>query len=323
MRILLPVKTGLLVAMAMLVSSCGLLGPNAGGTARPVPVPEVVAQNKGKVIVVLLGMEGCPGTEAATSFLTRYSKSKPEGVAVYRIDVPLRGKSLGPASNLDPALNYLVDGRRTAAAWFEFFFYPTLYIVNKDGVVRFAGGCEPEKVKAMVSEILCEKPDSEKKMYTPPLARVGSNIPDFKIMDLDGKETSLGSVCKDKGALLIFSSTTCPFSVNALDDFEKLKKRYGRKTGFAIVAFGENAATVKSVYSEKSPGSTVLIDADKSLSTKYFSVSAVPFFYVLDKGRNVVERRPFVYDSARAGISMLLGGKAAGGSRGCGDAGAG
>ena len=309
----LVLKMGLLSATSVIVCSCGSLRPNAG----PIAIPDIVTQNKGKVIVALLGMEGCPGTEAATPFLAEYSKSGQNGVVVYRVDVPVRGKSLAKAKDIDPAINYVVDNKRAIADWVEFFFYPTLYIIDNNGAVRFSGGCEPEKVKTMVAEILRESPDAEKKMYTPPLARVGAVIPDFKINDIDNKETSLGAVCKDKGAILLFSATTCPFSVNALGDFEKLKKKHKDKINFALVALGQDAATVRDVYSTKSPGSIVLIDSDKSASLKNFSVSAVPFFYVLNKDRKVVERRPFVYDMANAAISTALG-KSSGG--GCGGA---
>jgi peroxiredoxin len=297
------VAAALMCIIAMIVASCG-----HRDAKKTVSDPDIISQNKGKVIVALLGMPGCPGTQQATAFLTDFSTTKPAGVVLYRVDVPLEGKPLQKAANVSSNINYLVDTHRTTANQFEFFFYPTLYIVDRDGVVRFTGACEPEKVKAMVSELLAEKPGGEKKMYTQPLIKVGEVIPDFRISDVNNKKTSLGAHCASNGAILFFSATTCPFSVGALSDLETLKKDFkSSKFKYVIVSLGEDAKTVKDVYSGKSPGSIVLIDADKSVSAKYFGVSAVPFFYVLNKNRMVVDRRPFVYGTAKAAIAKALG----------------
>jgi hypothetical protein len=289
-------------AMGMIVASCAM----GGGDISP-SVPCIISQNKGNVIVALLGMQGCPGTEQATPFLAEFSRTKPEGVVVYRVDVPLQGKSLEKAENVSSSINYLVDNDGAIANWFEFFFYPTLYIMDRDGVVRFTGGCEPEKVRAMVSELLSEKPGSEKTMYTPPLVKVKEVIPNFRISDVNNKKTSLDALCASNGAILFFSATTCGFSVRALSGLETLKKDFkDDKLNYVIVSFGQDAKTVHDVYSRKSPGSIVIIDTDKSVSAKYFGVSAVPFFYVLNKNRVVMDRHPFVYETAKAAIAKAV-----------------
>lgn len=301
-----------LCAVTMIVASCG-----PSGDRRPPSVPDIVSRNKGNVIVALLGMEGCPGTEKATLFLSEFSKTKPDGVVVCRVDVPLRGRSLRKADNVSSNINYTIDNDRKSAAWFDFFFYPTLYIVDKDGVVRFTGGCEPEEVKAMVAEILSEAPCVKKKMYTLPLAKAGEVIPDFRIAGADNKEVSLGALCATNGAILFFSTTTCGFSISALDDLEKLKQDFKKKFGCVIVSFGQDAETARDVYSNKSPGTIVVIDADKSVSRKHFGVSAVPFFYVLNKDRTVIGCGPFVYGSAKAALHRAFG---TGRGTGCGAA---
>lgn len=311
-----PLMALILCVTAGMLTSCALLGPKG-----PPPVPDLVSQNKGQVVVALLGMQGCPGTEQATTFLADYSRTKPAGVVVYRVDVPSQGMPLKKADNLDSNIQYRVDSRRRVADWFEFFFYPTLYIVDPCGVVRFAGGCEPEKVKMMVSEILAEKPGTPGKIYTPPLVKVGDVIPDFRLPDIQNREVSLGSVCAGKGTFLFFSATTCPFSVSALKDLERLKKKFkGGEFGFVIVGFGEKAAAIKDVYASQSPGSQVLADADKSASATHFRVPAVPFFYVLDKDRRVLGRGPFTYKSAEA-VLTGMGGRGA--ASGCAPAGGG
>ena len=286
--------------------------------------PDVVEQNKGHVTVLLLGMERCPGTEAATGFLAGYSANKPDGVVLFRVDVPPPGKTVGPAHNVASNLNYVVDNGRRTADRLEFFFYPTLYIIDGDGVVRFSGACEPDRVKAMVAEIRAEAPGAEKKMYTLPLARIGQVIPDFTVTDADNHRKSFAELGGESGALIFFSATTCPFSVKALDELEKVKRTFrDRKVGFVIVNLGQSAADVKDMYARKSPGTAVVIDADKSISLTQFGVTAVPFMYVLDKNRKVVDRRPFAYDAAKAAVGKLLGMKASGGCGPAGGSGAG
>ncbi|MFZ2654455.1 MAG: redoxin domain-containing protein [Victivallales bacterium] len=278
--------------------------------------PDIISENKGKVIVIMMGMEGCPGTEENTPFLTEYSKSKPDGVAVYRVDVPPPGTKIQKASNISADLKYVLDNERGIADKLEFFFYPTTYVLDRDGVVRYSGDCKPEETRKMVGEIAAEQPGAEKKMFTLPLASIGDTIPDFKMTSGDGKELSMKGICGDSGAILFFSSKSCPFSVRALSDLEKIRQEFkDKKFNCAIVSFGEGADAFKDLYSEKVPGSIVLVDKDKTISNAKFGVSAVPFFYVLDKDMKVVDRKPFQYDAAKTAVA-----KASGAGAGCGGA---
>jgi len=273
--------------------------PN-GQTIAPISVPDVIMQGKGKVVVALLGMPGCPGTEAATKFLTDYSKTKREGVKVCRIDVPLSGTPLEPVRDVAGSLEYVVDHDRKIADRLDFFFYPTLYLFDREGVARFSGECEPDKVKTMVAELLAESPGVPKKMYTQPLAKVGDVVDDFNILDSDGKTLSLTDLCGETGVILFFSSTTCPFSMEAADDLERVKKDYAAATmAYAIVSFGQPADKVRDVYQQKTPGIRLVVDVDCSISKKYFGITAVPSFCLLDKDRKVLGCGPFAYDSVK------------------------
>lgn len=265
---------------------------------------DIVVQGKGSVLVALLGMPGCPGTEAATKFLSEYSRAKKESVKVCRIDVPLPGKTLEPAGNINAGFDYTVDSDRTIADRLEFFFYPTLYIFDRDGVVRFSGGCEPDKVKTMVAELVAEVPGTPKKMYTQPMVKTGDVVEDFSISDSEGNSVALSDLCGEAGVILFFSSTTCPFSMEAADDLDRLKKDYAAdKLTYAVVSFGQPADKVRGVYSQKTPDCRLVVDADCSISKKYFGVTAVPSFCLLDKDRKVLGRGPFVYDTVKAFVA--------------------
>jgi peroxiredoxin len=201
-----------------------------------------------------------------------------------------------------------LDNDRIAAGKVEFFFYPTTYILDRDGEVRFAGECDIEKIKTMVAEISAEPAGAKKKMYTPKTLDVGSVAGDVSLPDADGRQVKLSSICTNGGAILFFSTTTCPFSVKALDDLERVKADFKtNKLSAVIVSFGQSAADVKALYAEKSPGSVILIDADKKISTDSFGVSAVPYFYVIGSDMKVAGRSPFVYDTARAAVAKAVG----------------
>jgi len=271
---------------------------------KPVSPPDPVMNGKGSVVVALLGMAGCPGTEAATKFLSEFSATKKDGVKICRIDVPLAGKVLEPAGDIAASLEYVVDQDRKIADRLDFFFYPTLYIMDREGVVRFSGGCEPDKVKTMVAELVAEVPGATKKMYTQPSVKVGDMVEDFNIPNAEGTSVSLSDLCGDTGVMIFFGSTTCPFSMEAIDDLERLKKDYAAaKLAYAVVSFGQTADKVRDVYQQKTPGTRLVIDSDCSISKKYFGVAAVPFFCLLDKDLKVLGCGPFVYDSAKAAVA--------------------
>jgi peroxiredoxin len=310
----IAVLSGLLALMFIGASVCCKKAESDKQAGAPAS-PDFLAQNKGRIVVALFGMEGCEETAKATKFLADFAKTVPQGVLVCRIDVPPPGEPIEKAENIAPSLIYALDENRAMASRLDFFFYPTLYVIDKDGAVRFEGECHPGKVKNMVSELVAETPGAEKKMFSLPLVKTGEIIPDFHVPGADGGETTLAKLCGTAGAILFFSTTTCPFSVKALEDLEKLKKDFkGRNFNYVIVSLGEDAAAAGSVYREKSPGSTVAIDADKLISSKHFGVTAVPFMYVLDKDRKVVERRPFVYETAKAAIAKAQGMKIPSGS---------
>ena len=181
-------------------------------------------------------------------------------------------------------------------------------MLDKDSVVRFSGGCKPEEIRKMVAEILAEQPGGEKKMYTPPLVKIGDSIPDFRIASAEGKDVSLKEICGDTGAVLFFSKKSCPFSVNALSGMAQIMGEFkDKKFNYAVISLGEEAGDFKNLYKDKLPGSIILVDKDKSISAGKFGVSAVPFFYVLDKDMKVVERKPFQYAPARTAVAKTLG----------------
>ncbi|MHC4201178.1 MAG: TlpA family protein disulfide reductase, partial [Planctomycetota bacterium] len=283
----------------------------AGGCGRKVgpraPV-DPLAGCRGKTIVLLMGMPGCPGTIEATRFLVEYSREKPEGVAVVRLDVAPPGDSLAEPKGGDAGFVHKLDRDRTVADRLEFFFYPTLYIIDKDGKVRFRGGCEPDRVKEMVAEITAERPGAAKRVYTPPMPAVGSAAAAFAGKDLAGKDVSLEALRGKAATLLFFGSAACPYSKDAVSSLPALAAEFGGKgAAVAVVNIGQTPKAIRPFYARQAPRITVVADETSDIGEKKYGVRSVPFFYVLDKAGKIAARRPFTPDAARMALAKTLG----------------
>jgi len=269
---------------------------------------DILSSYRGKVLLLVMGMPGCSGTEKATEFLISYAKNKPSDVDLLRIDVPPPEGEMPSISKWEAPFSREVDSDRKVADRLEFFFYPTFYILDREGEVRFSGECRPEEVEKMVREICSEKAGSEKHHYMPPMPKVGAVAENFTGTTVDKVKLSLDELGKGKSVFLFFGSTMCPFSKIATADLPGLAKDYGnREVSFAIVHRGANDDKVKLFYSEKAPGIPVIADENGSISEKEFGVCSVPYFYLLDKKCTIIQRQPFTAESARSALNSMLG----------------
>jgi thiol-disulfide isomerase/thioredoxin len=293
---------------AILLAACAAFAAARGEDALPevLTSANLLAKAKGRVLVVLLGMESCPNTRRGTEVLAEYAGQRPDGVMLARVDVPPPGGEVEPVAEWKHPFPCLPDARRRLATRLEFFFYPTLYILDRDGTVRYAGGTEAESLRRMVGEILAEKPGGEKRIYTPPLPAIGAAAAPVWARALDGRELTLAELRGVKGTFLYFSSTSCPFSVEGLAKVAKLAEEFkGKGIGFAVVNKPEAAEDVRRVCAEQNPGVPVLLD-EKGEICKAYGVDPVPFCFVLDAADRVAARKPFTFESAATALHRLL-----------------
>jgi peroxiredoxin len=234
------------------------------------------------------------------------------------VDVPPPDAEAEPVADWQQPYTYVVDEKRELAERFEFFYYPTLFILDREGTARFAGNCEIEKVKQMVAEIQAEKPDSPKKIYTPPLPALGTAAAPFTGKTLDDKEAKLDILRGKKGTLLFFGSSTCPFSVQALEHVKKIAEEFGKQdVSVVVVNKSEPAEGVRKVYAQHSPSAPVVLDSDGAIFKSY-AMEPVPFFFVLNAAGKITHRRPFTAEAATADLKAMLEGKSASAAKGCG-----
>ena len=278
------------------------------GAPQADAVPEVVSRHRGQVLVLLLGMPGCPGTEKATPYLAEYARAMPDGVAVVRLDVPPPGEKLEGLEGGDQGFPREIDAERRVADRLEFFYYPTLYIFDAEGEERFQGGCEPGRLEEMVAAILAEKPGDEKRVFTPPLPEVGSAAPDFSGVDLGGNAVTLAGLRGKKATLLFFGSPDCPYSARATSDLPALAEMFGPMgVALAVVNVGDATDRARALYSKSAAGIAVVSDPKREISEGGYGVRTAPFLYVLDATGKIAARRPFTLAAAMAELSGVLG----------------
>jgi peroxiredoxin len=299
-----------LVLVGFLAASCGGDPATSGSGAKGAAgTPDAfLAAHRGEVVVALLGMKGCAKTEAGTALLARMAPSFPAGVAVARIDVPPPEGRAPVVADWKHPYYYGVDEGRAVASGLDFFYYPTLFVLDREGAVRFAGACEEEPLRKMVAEIAAETPGGEKKVYTPPLPPVGSPAPGFTAKDLDGAPADHASFAGDRPTLLFFTSIGCPFGREAAQGLLDLELGFeGRDIGFVTIEKSPSSSSAaKEFYDGVDMPGAVLVDPDGAVSRLY-GVEPVPFFFVVDAGGEIAARGPYTPEAAKAALSAALG----------------
>jgi peroxiredoxin len=300
------------IIIAAIVAITAALWPSRTGQPSPTaapkltPLAEFLQPFKGKTLVLLLGREGCPGTIQATEDLSVW-KDKPANLAIVRLDVPLPNEKLVLREAWDRPFPRQIDDGRKIAGQLEFFFYPTLYLFDPDGDLRFTGGCDTVRLTATVKEITAERPGQPKKSFSLPMPAIGAPAPAFAANSLAGEPVELKTLMGKTCTLLVFAKTACGFTVEALPAVKILADAY-RKDGVAVIIInsGEEQAKIRPVYEKAAPGVPVVWDQDGGIS-KAYGVETAPFCFLLDKEARVVARRPFVPAVANRDLATRTG----------------
>ena len=269
-------------------------------------IQSFLAPYQGKVLLLLMGREGCPGTGKATEFLHTYAATKPEAVAILRLDVPLAGEVLELTEEWAHPYPRKVDTGRTIADAIDYFFYPTFYVFGPDGEMRYSGGCDPEKLPQMVKEILAEKPGQPKKSYNLPMPKAGEPAPAFTGTDLDGQTLTLTRLQGKKATLLVFAQTSCPYTIDALPAIQNVANAF-RTHDVAVVVINtrEEQETIQPIYAKSLSNIPVIWDKVGEISQQY-GVDVTPFFFLMDQNGKVVKRGSFKAKAVTGALNTLL-----------------
>lgn len=119
-----------------------------------------------------------------------------------------------------------------------------------------------------------------------PQVDVGGTVADFTLTDLNGQPQTLAGLRGEKGTLLIFIATRCPYSNAYNQRMEALHRDYAAR-GIRVIGINpnrtENAEEVRNHAREKGLTFTVLKDEGNRVAD-YFGASVTPEAYLLDIG---------------------------------------
>lgn len=111
--------------------------------------------------------------------------------------------------------------------------------------------------------------------------------PDFKLMDLSGKEVSLSDL-KGKRVFINFWATWCPPCKGEMPELEKLYQET-KSSDLVIIAvdLGEDKVTVQKFIEKNKYNFTVLLDA-KNEAASLYGIRSIPTSYFIDKDGYIV-----------------------------------
>ena len=128
---------------------------------------------------------------------------------------------------------------------------------------------------------------------------LGSVLPleDVKMMDITGKEVSLGEAKGENGLLVIFSCNTCPWVIKWEDRYVELAKKYQSK-GVGMIALNSNETSFESSdsidemkkHAKENSYNFYYARDDGSILAREFGATRTPHVYLFDAEDQLVYR---------------------------------
>lgn len=160
------------------------------------------------------------------------------------------------------------------------------------------------------------------------MAPLGTQAPDFRLPDTDGRSVGLADLAGTPALLVAFICNHCPYVKHVRSAFAQLARDYQAK-GAAVVGINSNDAVshpddspAKMVEEKKLAGYTFPYLYDESQAVaKAYHAACTPDFFVFDKNRRLVYRgqmdasrpgndKPNDGADLRAALDAVLAGKA-------------
>ena len=143
---------------------------------------------------------------------------------------------------------------------------------------------------------------------------LGTAAPDFKLMNVDGREGALSDFAGKPALLVMFMCNHCPFVVHVADELARLGSEYmGR--GVAVVGINSNDTATHPADSpermvaeaeERGYAFPYLFDETQAVA-KAYRAACTPDFFLFDQDRKLVYRGQL--DDSRPGNGVPVTGK--------------
>jgi peroxiredoxin len=135
---------------------------------------------------------------------------------------------------------------------------------------------------------VCGCSTGEEPPKTPPAKiAVDQAAPDFRLMDLKGREVNLGSL-RDRPVLLVFGTTWCPYCKEEIPRIKEIH-RQGREKKLEVlnIYINETESKVAEFAARYALPYPVLLDKDGKVAERYL-VRGVPTLVLLDRQGKIV-----------------------------------
>lgn len=156
---------------------------------------------------------------------------------------------------------------------------------------------------------------------------LGTSAPDFKLMNVDGREVELADFAGKPALLVMFMCNHCPFVVHVADELARLSSEYMAR-GVAVVGINANDTATHPADSpermvaeaeERGYQFPYLFDETQEVA-KAYRAACTPDFFLFDQERKLVYRGqlddsrpgngvPVTGKDLRAALDAVLGGK--------------
>jgi peroxiredoxin len=143
---------------------------------------------------------------------------------------------------------------------------------------------------------------------------LGTSAPDFKLMNVDGREVELADFAGKPALLVMFMCNHCPFVIHVADQLAQLASEY-RARGVAVVGINSNDTAAHPADSpermvaeaeERGYQFPYLFDETQEVAHKY-RAACTPDFFLFDQDRKLVYRGQL--DDSRPGNGVPVTGK--------------
>jgi peroxiredoxin len=138
---------------------------------------------------------------------------------------------------------------------------------------------------------------------------LGTNAPNFSLLNVDGSTVSLSDFAGKPGLLVIFMCNHCPFVIHLRDELAQFANEYQEK-GLAIVGISSNDVAThpddspeKMAKEAKSAGYTFpyLYDENQHVAKSY-QAACTPDFFLFNRNQELVYRGQFDDSRPESGI---------------------
>jgi peroxiredoxin len=143
---------------------------------------------------------------------------------------------------------------------------------------------------------------------------LGTPAPDFKLMNVDGREVALADFAGKPALLVMFMCNHCPFVIHVADQLAQLASEYMAR-GVAVVGINSNDTATHPADSpermvaeaeERGYQFPYLFDETQDVAHEY-RAACTPDFFLFDKDRKLVYRGQL--DDSRPGNGVPVTGK--------------